>query len=117
MSDIYHVYCDTRPGVRDTLFCERLGAWLGHLRDQGMIEGWRITRAKLGFGLRGMGDWHIMIEVRDLVQLEAAFRHAASRAEPAEGFHHGVNSLVANPVFALTRDFPDEVRRHGEERF
>lgn len=117
MSDIYHVYCDTKPGVGDILFCERLGAYFGHLRDNGLITGWRITRAKLGFGLRGMGDWHIMIEVRDLAQLEAAFQHVAGRAEPVEGFHHGVNSLVANPVFALTRDFPDPVRQRGEERF
>jgi hypothetical protein len=117
VSDIYHVYCDTKPGVRDTLFCERLGAYFAHLRERGLIAGWRITRAKLGFGLRAMGDWHIMIELRDLAQLEAAFQHVAGRDEPVEGLHHGVNSLVANPVFALTRDFPDAVRKHGEERF
>jgi hypothetical protein len=115
--DIYHIYCDTRPGVRDMVFCEKLRAYLEHLAASGLIAGWRITRAKLGFGLRGMGDWHIMLEVRDLVQLEAAFQHVAGRAEPVEGLHHGVNSLVANPVFALTRDFPDAVRQSGGERF
>lgn len=115
--DIYHVYCDLKPGVRDLEFCTRFEAYLGHLKARGLVAGWRITRAKLGFGLRGMGDWHIMIEVRDLAQLEQAFQHVAGRAEPVEGLHHGVNSLVANPVFALTRDFPDAVRRTGEERF
>ncbi len=115
--DIYHIYCDTRPGVSDMAFSAVLERYLGHLRDQGMIAGWRLTRAKLGFGLKGLGDWHVMIEVRDLVQLEAAFQHVASRAEPVEGHHHGVNALVTNATFALYRDFPDPVRKVGEEQF
>lgn len=115
--DIYHVYCDTKSGVTDMAFCEGLGRYMAHLQTHGMIAGWRLTRAKLGFGLKGMGDWHIMIEVRDLAQLDAAFRHVASRAEPVEGHHHAVNSLVQNAVFALYRDFPDAVRQHGQERF
>lgn len=115
--DLYHVFCDTRPGIRDTDFVAAIDRYMGHLRDGGMIAGWRLTRAKLGFGLKGMGDWHLMIEVRDLAQLEAAFQHVATRAGAVEGHHHGVNSLVANPTFALYRDFPDPMRQVGEERF
>jgi hypothetical protein len=115
--DIYHVYCDLKPGVADLAFLDGLRAYLGYLRDSDLITSWRITRAKLGFGLRGMGDWHIMLEVRDLAQLEAAFQTVASRRDPVEGFHFGVNSLVQNPVFALSRDFPDPARHRGEERF
>jgi hypothetical protein len=115
--DIYHIYCDTKPGVSDMEFVAAIDRYLGHLRDQGLIAGWRTTRAKLGFGLKGMGDWHLMIEVRDLAQLDAAFNHVATRAGPVEGHHHGVNALVTNATFALTRDFPDPVRRTGEERF
>jgi len=58
-----------------------------------------------------------MIEVKDLIQLERAFAAVAERAEPVEGFHFGVNSLVKNARFALYRDFPDEFRRRGEEKF
>jgi hypothetical protein len=115
--DLYHVYCDLRPGVGDLVFADDVAAWLGHLRDQGLLAGWRLTRAKLGFGLKGMGDWHLIIEVRDLAQLEAAFQRVAARREPEEGLHVGVNSMVQNVTFALTRDFPDPVRAHGEERF
>ena len=39
------------------------------------------------------------------------------RAEPIEGAHHGLNSLVQNAVFALYRDFPDAHRKFGEEKF
>lgn len=115
--DIYHVFFDLKPGMSDMTLVEALDRYMGHLRGEGMIAGHRLTRAKLGFGLRGYGDWHLMIEVRDLAQLEAAFQHVASRREPVEGVHFGVNSLVQNPVFALYRDFPDAVRQHGEERF
>jgi hypothetical protein len=115
--DLYHVFFDLKPGVSDMDLVDRLGDYMGHLRDEGLIAGHRLTRAKLGFGLKGHGDWHLVIEVRDLAQLEAAFQRVASRRDPVEGFHFGVNSVVQNPVFALYRDFPDVVRHRGEERF
>ena len=115
--DIYHVWCDLQPGVSDLDFSRQAAAWLGHLRDQDLIEGWRLTRRKLGLAPPGMGEFHVMIEVKNLAQLEAAFQRAASRTEPAEGFHFGVNSLVRHAVFALYRDFPDPGRVAGQERF
>lgn len=115
--DLYHVWCDLKPGVRDTDFAARVGAYLGHLREQGLVEGWRITRRKLGLGPSTLGEFHLQIEVRDLAQLDAAFNRVAGRREPVEAFHFGVNSLVQNTTFALYRDFPDPVRHQGEERF
>ncbi len=115
--DIYHVWCDLKPGVGDVAFSDKVAGYLGHLRDQGLIETWRLTRRKLGLGAPGLGEFHLMIEVRDLAQLDAAFQRVAGRQEPVEGFHFGVNSLVQNAVFALYRDFPDPVRHRGEEKF
>ena len=115
--NIYHVWCDLRPGVRDLAFTEKATAYLGHLREQGLIEGFRLTRRKLGLGPAGLGEFHLMIEVRSLAQLDTAFERVAGRREPAEGFHFGVNSLVTNATFALYRDFPDPVRHAGEEKF
>lgn len=115
--DIYHAWCNLKAGVQDTTFAEQLAAYMAHLRSEGLIEGWRLARRKLGLGVPGLGEFHIMIEVRDLAQLEAAFQRVASRSEPVEGFHFGVNSLVQNAVFALYRDFPDPFRGRGEERF
>ena len=54
-----------------------------------------------------------MMEVRNLDQLDQAFEHVATRGEPVESFHFGVNSLVQNARFALYRDFPDPQRRVG----
>ena len=115
--NIYHIWCDLKPEVGDIVFSERVAAYMDHLKQQGLIEGFRLTRKKLGLGPPGMGDFHIMIEVRDLAQLDAAFNLVAGRREPVEWFHHCVNSLVTNAIFALYRDFPDPVRHVGEERF
>jgi hypothetical protein len=78
---------------------------MGQLKEQALIEPWRLTRRKLGFGLPGLGDFHLMIEVKDLAQLEQAFERVARRSEPVESMHFGVNSLAQNAVFALYRDF------------
>jgi hypothetical protein len=115
--NLYHVWCDLKPGVGDVMFSEKVSAYLGHLKEQGLIEGFRLTRKKLGLGPQALGEFHLMIEVRDLAQLDSAFERVAGRREPVEGFHFGVNSLVTNATFALYRDFPDPVRHVGQEKF
>jgi len=115
--NLYNVWFDLKPGVRDVDCCEHLTKYMTHLKDEGLIEGWRLTRRKLGLGIPELGEFHIAIEVKDLRQLEAAFERVAARREPTEGFHFGANVLVTNARFALYRDFPDEVRHRGEEQF
>ena len=115
--DLYHVWCDLKPGVSDRLFADRVGAYLGHLKSEGLIHGFRLTRRKLGLGPSEVGEFHILIEVENLTQLDGAFARVAARRDPVEGFHYCVNSLVVNAKFALYRDFPDTVREYGEERF
>jgi Family of unknown function (DUF6614) len=115
--NIYHAWCDLKPGVSDTAFADGVAKYMDHLRAQGLIESWRLTRRKLGLGPESLGEFHLMMEVRDLTQLDRAFEQVATRAEPVEGFHFGVNSLVQNARFALYRDFPDPVRQRGAERF
>jgi hypothetical protein len=115
--DIYHVWCDLKPGVRDMQFHDNVARCMEHLRGEGLIESWRLTRRKLGLGPKELGEWHLMLELRDLSQLEAAFQRMAGRADPVEGLHHGMNALVTNATFGLTRDFPDPGRKQGEEKF
>lgn len=115
--DIYHVWCNLKLGVSDVDFSDKAGGYLGRLREDGLIEGWRLTRRKLGLAPSHLAEFHIMIEVRDLRQLDEAFEHVAARRDPVEGLHFAVNSLVTDVSFALYRDFPDTVRQRGEERF
>ncbi len=115
--DIYHIWCDLKPGVRDAVFQSRTASYLEHLKSEALIAGYRVTRRKLGFGVQGLGEFHVMIEVADLAQLDRAFSRVATRSDPVEELHHAVNSLVVNFQAALYRDFPDPDRTYGQERF
>jgi len=115
--NIYHIWCNLKPGVSDLDFCEKTRAYLERLRGDGRLAAFRITRAKLGLRPPALHEFHIMLDFEDLAQLDAAFAAAASRSDPVEQFHHAVNSLVEDVMFALYRDFPDAVRVRGQERF
>ena len=109
--NLYHIWCDLAPGARDLEFVAAVDAWLGHLRAEGAIESWRLTRRKLGLGGDGLGEMHIIIETHDLAQLDQAFDIAATRSGPAERLHSEVYRRVRNARFALYRDFPGAERR------
>ena len=111
--DIYHIWCDLKPGISDVKFADQVSAYLGSLKADGLIQNWRLTRRKLGLGVLGLGEFHLIIEVTGLAQLDNAFDRVASRGEPIEGLHFAVNSLVRNAQFVLYRDFPDPVRKRG----
>jgi hypothetical protein len=113
--DVYELSVDLRPGVRDTEFASALATYLEMLRSRELIESWRLLRRKLGLG--DGPEFRVLIETRDLAQLDAAFTAVAARDEPIEGVHHGVNHLVTNFRAALYRDFPDPYRVSGQERF
>ncbi|WOF75002.1 hypothetical protein QMT40_002664 [Parvibaculaceae bacterium PLY_AMNH_Bact1] len=115
--DIYHGWCDLKDGASDIDFAEAFTTYMEKLKSDGFIEGYRLTRRKLGLGGEGLGEFHFMIEVEGLAQLDEAFGLVASRAAPIEGPHFAVNSLIRNVRFALYRDFPDAGRVQGEELF
>ena len=113
--DIYELSVDLRAGVRDVDFVAALDSYLGLLQRESKIESWRLLRRKLGLG--SGSEFKVLIETRDLAQLDAAFAEVSSRQDPIESAHYGVNSLVTNFQAALYRDFPDPNRIGGQERF
>ena len=115
--DAYHIWADLKPGTRDLEFANAVHDYLGHLKGEGRIAGYRVTRRKLGLGHPNLPEWHITIDFDDMAQMDKAFGAVAARADPIEGLHHAVNSKVEGVFFALYRDFPDAVRATGEERF
>ena len=115
--NIYHIWARLKPGVNDLDFTDAIGKFFAPLAAAGKLEHYRITRRKLGLGPPDLLDFHIMVEFRDLAQFDQTFGEVATRAEPLESLHHAVNSKVAEIKFALYRDFPDDVRRTGEEKF
>ena len=115
--NIYHIWARLKPGIKDLDFVEAVHQYLGALATAGKLEQYRITRRKLGLGGADLLDFHIMVEFTNLAQFDQTFAEVATRAEPLESLHHAVNSKVAEVKFALYRDFPDEVRKTGEEKF
>jgi hypothetical protein len=115
--DLYHIWFNLKPGVGDTELSDKLGGYLGHLEQEGLIARWRLTRRKLGLAPKALGEFHVMIELKSLAQLDEAFDRVAARRDPIERLHAAVHTLVADATFALYRDFPDPVRHRGEEKF
>lgn len=113
--DVYELSFDLRPGASDLELAQAIDAYLGGLQAAGLIESWRLLRRKLGLG--GGREFKVLVETRDLAQLDAAFREVSTRTDPVEGPHHDVNSRVTGFAAALYRDFPDPQRVHGQERF
>ena len=113
--DIYHIWCDLKPGVMDTDFTDAVHTYLDNLMVKGTLAQFRIMRRKLGLG--GPTDFHLMLEFDSLTQLDDAFTQVATRDGAIESFHHAVNSKVTNVSFALYRDFPDAFRARGGEQF
>lgn len=110
------MWFDAEDGVRDLEIEHGVRAWLEHLRADGKIEAWRLTRRKLGLG-GDLPEWHVVVEVTGLAQLDEAFHVAARRSGESERLHHGINARVTNFRAALYRDFPDPVRESGDEAF
>ena len=115
--DVYHIWCNLKPGVNDMEFVEGVRGYLEHLKQDGRAHAYRITRCKLGFRPPQLPEFHITVEFEDMTQLQAAFDAVSTRADPIEGLHQAVNSRVQDVFFALYRDFPDTGRVQGQERF
>ena len=115
--DIYNAWFDLKAGVSDVEFTDRLKTYMDSLRNDGLMQGWRLMRRKLGLSAAPVGEFHLMMEFSGLAQLDSAFNRVGSRREPTESVHFGVNSLVQNVQFARYRDFPDSIRHRGDEKF
>jgi hypothetical protein len=115
--DLLHNWFNLKPGVRDTEFCAALASYLDALRARGDISGYRVTRRKLALGPPELGEFHVVIEVEGLAQLDRAFGTVSTRAGTIEALHAAANQQVCDLRSALYRDFPDAQRVRGDERF
>ena len=106
--DIYNIWFDLKPGTDEPVFAKALAAFLDHMQQDGRIENWRMMRCKLGLRPGHIREFHIMIETRDLAQLDTAFRAAAKREGETDTLHFTANAMVTNIQFGLFRDWPDK---------
>ena len=105
--DIYNIWFDLKPGTDEPAFARAVAAFLDHMQQDGRIENWRMMRCKLGLRPDHIREFHIMIETRDMAQLDTAFRAAAKREGETDTLHFTANAMVTNIQFGLFRDWPD----------
>jgi hypothetical protein len=108
--DIYHVWADKEPGIDDVEWAANMRSFLDYLVAEKRMESYRITRCKMGFrSIADLPEWHIMMEFRDMAQLESAFQRVAPKQGELEARHRSFNQFVAGNIqHALYRDWPDE---------
>src|SRR4051794_35692313 len=111
--DIYNAWFDLKPGVSDMEFSERLAAYMDSLKNEGLMQGWRLTRRKLGLSAAPVGEFHLMMEFTGMAQLDQAFGRVRSRRAPIETAPFRVNSLGPNVPVPPYRDFPGRRRPAG----
>jgi hypothetical protein len=109
--DYLDIWFNLRDTGKDLEFCENLNSYLGHLKSEGLIADFHLSRRKFGFGPSELGEFNIRIDVVDLAQLDKAFSLVATRAGKIEDLHRPVFSMAKDLKSALYRDFPDPVRK------
>lgn len=106
--DIYHIWADKEGDISDTEFVNNMRAFLEHLKSEGKMETYRITRCKMGFRSMDIPEWHIMMEFRNMAQMDSAFERVAPLEGELETKHRSFNQFVADNIqHALYRDWPD----------
>ena len=115
--DIYHVWADKEGDISDIDWTSNMRAFLDQLVEEHKIESFRITRCKLGFrSIQDLPEWHIMIETKNMSQLENAFHRVAKPdSYPLDEIdgkvdekHKSFNQFVGDNIqHALYRDWPD----------
>ena len=86
----YHLWVDLLETQKAMEFCRAVDDYLGHLREQKLIEGHQCTRRKLGFGPPELGEFHVVIEVKDMAQFERTFKAVARPDEKTARLHANV---------------------------
>jgi len=107
--DIYHIWADKEGDISDIDWVNNMKKFLDHLVKEGKMVSYRVTRCKMGFrSIQDLPEWHIMMEFKDMHQMDLAFNRVAKREGLLEEKHHSFNTFVSGNIqHALFRDWPD----------
>jgi hypothetical protein len=108
--DIYHIWANKAGEISDSEWVTNMKSFLQHLVDENKMISYRITRCKMGFrSIADMPEWHIMMEFKNMAQLDLAFERVAPLEGDLEKKHQSFNQFVAGDIqHALYRDYPDQ---------
>jgi len=107
--DIYHIWADKEGDISDLEWVSNMKKFLDHLKSEGKMENYRITRCKMGFRSLDIPEWHIMMEFNNMAQMDEAFKRVAPLEGELEEKHQSFNQFVSGNIqHALYRDWPDQ---------
>tara|TARA_Y100001970_G_scaffold288583_1_gene416339 strand:- start:586 stop:834 length:249 start_codon:yes stop_codon:yes gene_type:complete len=77
----------------------------------GRMKSYRLTRAKLGFRSMDLPEFHIMMEFKNMQQLDDAMTSVIRNEKNIDESHVSFNQLVDKETIQhfLYRDFPDDI--------
>ena len=110
MADLYTIWADKEGDISDLDWVNGMKSFFEHLISEGKMESYRITRCKMGFrSIADMPEWMIIMEFRDMGQMDQAFRRVAPLEGELEVKHKSFNQFVSGNIqHALFRDWPDK---------
>lgn len=109
--DIYHIWANKAGDISDLDWVNNMREFLQQLVDEERMVSFRITRCKMGFrSIADMPEWHIMMEFRNMAQMDLAFTRVAPLEGELETKHRSFNQFVSGDIqHALFRDYPDNL--------
>lgn len=108
--NLYTCQIDLKDDAKALVFAKAVDDWMSYLQNNGVIGQWRLLRRKLNLAADSYRDFLLEIEVKDLAQLDQAFRLTGQHDEDIADLHRAVNALIGRADFGLFRPFPDPER-------
>lgn len=109
--NLYHCMVELKSPDRALQFAAAADAWLGHLKDQKIINDWRLLRRKFGLASGQHTDFLIEIEVESMSALEKAFSLLSKMDDEHTRRYEFMHSLIGSMEVGLYRPYPDPEQR------
>jgi hypothetical protein len=111
MADLYTIWADKEGDISDLEWVTNMKSFFDHLVAEDRMETYRITRCKMGFrSISNLPEWMILMEFRDMAQMDSAFKRVAPLEGELEDKHKSFNQFVSSNIeHALFRDWPDQL--------
>ena len=109
--DLYTIWADKKGDISDLDWVTGMKSFFNQLVSEERMVTYRITRCKMGFrSISDMPEWMIIMEFRDMAQMDSAFKRVAPLKGELEEKHKSFNQFVkGNIQHAYFRDWPDDL--------
>jgi hypothetical protein len=109
--NLYHCLIDLKDSAKALGFAAAVDGWMGHLKAQGMISGWRLMRRKFGLASGNHSDFLLEIEVSGMAALDDVFVALAQTDDLAMRRYDQMHQMIARAEVGLYRPYPDPSQR------